>query len=60
MILMTGGDKITSDAIGEREADWLERVWMDVQNEIAFETRHPQHLHGTVDCPGCKLPLVDE
>ena len=27
---------------GECEADWLEIIWMEVQDEVDYETQHPQ------------------
>lgn len=38
------------------EPDWLEKVWMEVQEEIDYEARHPQVVYPVQDeerCPQC-------
>jgi hypothetical protein len=39
---------------------WLERVWMEVTDEINYESLHPQGLHGTDACPGCVIERKPE
>lgn len=37
MILMTGGDRILAEDLGHEQLTWLEKVWLEVQDEIAYE-----------------------
>jgi hypothetical protein len=43
------------NTVNHDEPTWLEKVWMDVQAEIDFETAHPQTMY----C-ACANPLNSE
>lgn len=47
-----GKDELALDKVKD-ELTWLERVWIEVQNEIAYEARHPQ----IGMCPWCGQAL---
>ena len=44
----------------QMKTEALERIWMDVQSEIDYESKHPQDVHGTDACPGCVIERKPE
>jgi hypothetical protein len=33
---------VSTESVNLNELTWLERVWLEVADEIVFETKHPQ------------------